>query len=612
MDHKLLKTPLLIIAFSGLKTIHAQNVGIGTTTPTRAGLVVTQKAGETFALFGSDGNSTSITGSFLNNNAYASPTIGFNLYHNNGDKRLQFAHAGKILYDQIEGDFHFLSSEAGAPNVSITEYKKPLTIYNSGNVLIGATGAKSAGLMVTQKFGETLAIFGTEGNSTSITGSFLNNNVYRSPSIGFNMYHNNGDKRVAFAHAGKILYDQIEGNFHFLSSEAGAPDVNITDYKMPLSIFRNGYVAVGATSNNPFLGGLTVNSKIGGNNAVFGSNTTGVSIESDFPGIGLNSYFNITRRHINNGYAGLIGLNPVNGNFYVLSSEVAATAFESSAFNTRFLINNAGNIGIQGNTNPRVPLSFAASLGNKLGLWVNNAGAHYGFGIQASLLQMYTPANTDDIAFGVGNSEAFTENVRIKGNGNMGIGTNNPQARLHVNGSLRLVNGTEGNRRVLTSDANGVATWQNLPTVQSFAAILPAGQNLTAGDEFVVGNMTEVFDEGNIFTTNSNQFVAPATGIYHIDLNLLISSSGSTGIIQSEASIRVNGSGLGQSRMLQNTPAFSTGSGFSFSLHYTRTLKLTMGDVVTYYGRVTGNGSFVLRGGASADNASSLSIIRLQ
>lgn len=157
-----------------------------------------------------------------------------------------------------------------------------------------------------------------------------------------------------------------------------------------------------------------------------------------------------------------------------------------------------------------------------------------------------------------------------------------------------------------------MATWQNLPTAQSFAAILPAGQNITTGEDFVLGNMTEVFDEGGIFTTNTNQFVAPASGIYYIDLNLLISSSGSTGIIQSEASIRVNGSGLGQSRMLQNTPAFSSGAAFSFSLHYTRTLKLTMGDVVTCFARVTGNGSYILRGSGAADNASSLSIIRLQ
>lgn len=480
------------------------------------------------------------------------------------------------------------------------------------NVGIGTPNPTRAGLVVTQKSGETFALFGADGNSTSINGSFLNNNLYLSPTLGFNMYHNSGDKRLATGHSGKILYDQIEGDFHFLSAEAGSANQNIASYNNPLSIFRNGYVGIGVPVNNPLLGGLTVNSKLGANNAVFGSNTTGVSIESDFPGIGLNSYFSVIRRHINNGYAGLIGLNPVNGNFYVLSSEVAATAFESSTFNTRFLINNAGNIGIQGNTNPRVPLSFAASLGNKLGLWVNNAGAHYGFGIQASLLQMYTPANTDDIAFGIGNSEAFTENVRFKGNGNVGIGTGNPNARLQINGSLRLVNGTEGNRRVLTSDANGMATWQNLPTAQSFSAILPADQSITSGQEFTVGNMTEVFDEGSIFTANSNQFLAPATGVYHIDLNLLVGATGSTGIVSSEASIRVNGSGLGQSRILQNTPAYTNGAGFAFSLHYTRTLRLNAGDVVVFYGRVTGNGSYELRGAASADNASSLSIIRLQ
>lgn len=54
-----------------------------------------------------------------------------------------------------------------------------------------------------------------------------------------------------------------------------------------------------------------------------------------------------------------------------------------------------------------------------------------------------------------------SEKLRITTNGNVGIGTNNPSAQLEVSGSLRFSGaGTPGAGKVLTSDANGNATWQ--------------------------------------------------------------------------------------------------------------------------------------------------------
>ena len=53
---------------------------------------------------------------------------------------------------------------------------------------------------------------------------------------------------------------------------------------------------------------------------------------------------------------------------------------------------------------------------------------------------------------------------------NVGIGTTNPSAKLVVggntklNGALTINNGSQGDGKVLTSDANGVATWQNVGT----------------------------------------------------------------------------------------------------------------------------------------------------
>ena len=84
-----------------------------------------------------------------------------------------------------------------------------------------------------------------------------------------------------------------------------------------------------------------------------------------------------------------------------------------------------GNIGI-GNLVPDAPVSFTNTTGSKIAFYSSGVNAQYGFGIQGGLLQIYSDAAASDIAFGYGGSASFTERVRIKGNGNVGIGNNNP------------------------------------------------------------------------------------------------------------------------------------------------------------------------------------------
>ncbi len=99
-----------------------------------------------------------------------------------------------------------------------------------------------------------------------------------------------------------------------------------------------------------------------------------------------------------------------------------------------------GNIGI-GTFTPGFPLSFAPTTGDKISLWSNSTDS-YGFGIQSTLLQIHSDISAADIGFGYGSSASFTENMRIKGNGNVGIGTINPGAKLHISAgdaSLALV-----------------------------------------------------------------------------------------------------------------------------------------------------------------------------
>ena len=44
--------------------------------------------------------------------------------------------------------------------------------------------------------------------------------------------------------------------------------------------------------------------------------------------------------------------------------------------------------------------------------------------------------------------------------GNVGIGTNSPTSTLDITGNIKVTDGTEGAGKVLTSDANGLATWE--------------------------------------------------------------------------------------------------------------------------------------------------------
>jgi endosialidase-like protein len=96
-------------------------------------------------------------------------------------------------------------------------------------------------------------------------------------------------------------------------------------------------------------------------------------------------------------------------------------------------IDSQGNVGI-GTTKPNYPLNFSNTLGDKISLW--GTDTYYGFGVQNSLLQIHSDVVGSDIAFGYGKSGSLTETMRIKGNGNVGIGESKPNYPLNFSSAF--------------------------------------------------------------------------------------------------------------------------------------------------------------------------------
>ena len=228
-----------------------------------------------------------------------------------------------------------------------------------------------------------------------------------------------GNGVVGYSDAGSgLVGNSNTGSGGYFSSSAGSAIVT-----------GSGNVGIGTV--NPDKARLQVTGTVGAVSALF-ENGPGIAIENNHPGIGFNTYYNQGRKNIAAGYGGAISLNPANGDLGILTSAATANADAINPVYTRLMINKDGNIGLGGNVAPHAPLSFSDALGSKIAFWGNNAASHYGIGIQPNLMQIHAATQNDHMAFGYGGSTAFTELMRIKGNGNVGIGTTNPAHKLHI------------------------------------------------------------------------------------------------------------------------------------------------------------------------------------
>jgi hypothetical protein len=95
-----------------------------------------------------------------------------------------------------------------------------------------------------------------------------------------------------------------------------------------------------------------------------------------------------------------------------------------------------GNVGI-GSNSPTRPLCFPAILGKKISLYPGALG-DAGFGVFGNELRLHSDNSGADITLGYDDyTSGFTERIRNKGTGNVGIGTTNPMQKLEVSGNIK-------------------------------------------------------------------------------------------------------------------------------------------------------------------------------
>ncbi len=130
--------------------------------------------------------------------------------------------------------------------------------------------------------------------------------------------------------------------------------------------------------------------------------------------------------------------------------------------------------------------SYITNIGTKIGIGIAapSEGLHIDSSVKIGNSVWSSSANTRFLKFGDGNFLTMGEDssddrlyLRAKDyvfgksstgySGNVGIGVSGaPTAKLHVNGTVRITDGNQAANKVLTSDVNGNASWQEAPCMQ--------------------------------------------------------------------------------------------------------------------------------------------------
>ena len=408
----------------------------------------------------------------------------------------QATHAGKFLSTDGAGNLSWGSAGAGDMVLASSQTVTGAKSFNANTLLLngstsGATTLNAAAIAgtgtVTLPTSGTLATLdGTE----TLTNKTLTSPVLTTPTVTTSL-------TTPLILGGTSTTQTLTYRTTSGVGAAGADhifQVGNDGATEAMRILNSGDIVFGAGKNLTMTAGSgTLNIASGG---IVGP-ATGFTVTQGASGSGAISIATTNHQHITlmphgNGRVGIRNSNPqavldVNGNIYSNGSVISASSLVGGwgpGANTANINNRKLGVGTQSST-PYVSSSAAISSPGSTGggglIVINTqSGADDISSVQDFLVK--NAAGNDQFAYigavstsGAGSyspsivigqrtgANAYTERLRVSGSGNVGIGTDAPDTKLHVVGTsgttLKIVDGNQAAGRVLTSDANGVASW---------------------------------------------------------------------------------------------------------------------------------------------------------
>ncbi len=293
----------------------------------------------------------------------------------------------------------------------------------------------------------------------------------------------------------------------------GTPNLNIhglignssTGLDSYLQFSRNGYylmrirgdgnVGIGEGGFDPNLAGLTVRKKVSNTHAIFGDNTTGVSISSDMPGIHFNSIKNDGETSsLTAAYAGGIDHNTNTGNLNFYTTSTTLPTETSVIVAPDMILSKNGDLQLMG--------SRYLELGSNVTKEVNSGKIGYA---------TFTPNTLDIVGAG---TNAGNRKIKLWGEGGI-----NTTGTLDIGGSLKI-NGSSGTAgQVLTSNGSSAPTWQNQALSNNVRFEFRTDNSTGPGGNF---NWTYTAYNTNptAVTLSGGEILFNVSGLYNIEIEV--------------------------------------------------------------------------------------------
>ncbi len=323
----------------------------------------------------------------------------------------------------------------------------------------------------------------------------------------------------------------------------------------------------------------------------------------------IDTATDVLSMRIVNGRVGL-GTSSPGGTLSIVSSNTTGATTSSSLNLTANSLTTG--CGIYGTSSSLTNGSFAnmqvsgtaATSGQRV-LNIATSGANSTSSVTtygAVIANTHSGTSSTNTALFLSASGGTTNNALVTDLGNVGIGTATPGTKLEVAGQVKITGGSPGSGKVLTSDANGLATWND--GVANSTITNDASTNATMYPVWVTANSGSLPLKVSSTKLSFNPSTGKLTATGDATINTLTVGLGNSGVAANTAFgyqvLSVNSSGTDnayvgyQAGKANTTGSSNTGVGNQALLSNTSAVRNTAVGAFSMYSSTTGDANTAL------------------